>query len=181
MVAHTSAGGLIVTRYVVQGWPGASDTYKVTLMLALAGQRWSLMAAPETVAGPALLADGQPISEAGVILDFLAEQTRRFGPKSEDERRQVLRWMLFEARCLGGSRHALPRPAEALALVDGHLAHHDFLLGRRLTIADVALGGALLVAQGRGLGMNGFVQVENWLDRIRAQPGWRSPDDLAKP
>ena len=24
MVAHTSAGGLIVTRYVVQGWPGAN-------------------------------------------------------------------------------------------------------------------------------------------------------------
>jgi glutathione S-transferase len=176
----------MMAHYVVLGSPHAGDTYKVALMLGLAGHSWRL--APETAdfCGPVLLAGDQSVREAGAILDFLAEETRRFGPKSDDERRQIMRWMLFDARCFGclmsdrGELSVSPITAQALAMADQHLAEHPFLIGRRLTIADIALGGTLLAAAAKGLSLAALVHVENWLDRIRAQPGWKGPEVVAK-
>jgi glutathione S-transferase len=65
-------------------------------------------------------------------------------------------------------------------MADQHLAEHPFLIGRRLTIADIALGGTLLAAAAKGLSLAALVHVENWLDRIRAQPGWKGPEVVAK-
>ena len=45
---------------------------------------------------PVLVHGTQDLTQSGVILDYLAEQTRKFGPKSDDERREILRWMLFD-------------------------------------------------------------------------------------
>ena len=200
-----------VGPYVVQGMPGASDTYKVALMLSLAGVPWVLETQasqralsehtlhPRRLTGmTTLCCHGHQLCEAGAILDFLAEETRRFGPKSDDERRDILRWMLFEARYLGSplavlrpptpgrnpsallSDHLLHQIDGALALVDEHLTHHAFLLGRRLTIADIALGGEVFWALASGLKMAPLVHLENWLDQIRSQPGWKAPEEIWK-
>ena len=36
------------------------------------------------------------LSQSGVILDYLAESLGKFGPRDDDERREVLRWLLFD-------------------------------------------------------------------------------------
>ena len=46
--------------------------------------------APVLVHGPVSL------TQSGVILDYLADKARKFGPKSEDERREIMRWILFD-------------------------------------------------------------------------------------
>ena len=43
------------------------------------------------------------LTQSGVILDYLAQRYRGFGPQSEEERREVLRWTLWDNHKLTGS------------------------------------------------------------------------------
>ena len=45
---------------------------------------------------PVLEVAGKKLAQSGVILTYLAEKTGKFAPSSEDERLEVLRWMLFD-------------------------------------------------------------------------------------
>ncbi len=45
---------------------------------------------------PALQHNGLTLTQSGVILDYLAERTGRFGPVDHEERREILRWLLFD-------------------------------------------------------------------------------------
>ena len=64
---------------------------------------------------PVLLHNGKKLTQSGVILDYLAEVSRKFGPKSDDERREILRWMLFD-------NHKLTSPIATLRF---HGQHHE--------------------------------------------------------
>ena len=146
---------------------------------------------------PVLLHKGTKLTQSGVILDYLAEQTRKFGAKSDNERREIWRWILFDnhkftsylatlrfliqfsktgetpvteflrARCVNG-----------LKIVDGHLAHHPFVIGKRATIADLSLCGYLFYGDELTVPLDQHIHVLNWLDRIKALPGWKHPYDL---
>ena len=39
---------------------------------------------------------GQRLSQSGVILDYLAESLGKFGPADAAERREILRWLLWD-------------------------------------------------------------------------------------
>ena len=45
---------------------------------------------------PVLVHGTRKLSQSGVILDYLAGTDRQFGPDNDDERREILRWMLFD-------------------------------------------------------------------------------------
>jgi glutathione S-transferase len=45
---------------------------------------------------PALAWEGKLLSQSGAILDLLVERSGRFGWANDDERREVLRWLLFD-------------------------------------------------------------------------------------
>ena len=63
------------------------------------------------------------------------------------------------------------RPSvDALKLLEAHLAEHDFLVGNRYTLADLALFGYVHVAGEGGLDMDRFPAVQRWLERITEQP-----------
>jgi glutathione S-transferase len=36
------------------------------------------------------------LSQSGAILDYLSRELDRFGPANEDERREILRWLLWD-------------------------------------------------------------------------------------
>lgn len=137
------------------------------------------------------------LTQSGVILDYLAEVTRKFGPKSEDERREVLRWTLFDnhkfTANLATLRYLIQfaktgetpvteflrgRAINALKIVDAHLAATPFMIGKRATIADLSLCGYVFYGDELTVPLEDHVHVLKWMDRIRSLPGWKHPYDL---
>ena len=191
----------------------SGNAYKAALMLQLCGLKWQPIWVDffngETrtdtyrqnvnVMGeaPVLLHDGKTLAQSGVILDYLAEVTRKFGPRSEDERREILRWMLFDNHKLTSAIASLrflitlakkpendltewlrSRVLGALKITNSHLADKQFILGRRATIADFSMCGYLYYGDELPFDLGQFTHVVNWLDRIKAIPGWKHPYDL---
>ncbi len=143
---------------------------------------------------PALeLEDGTVLAESCAILCYLAEGTP-FMPDDRVLRAQVLRWMFFEQNAhetsIAEARFILGHPelsegregailAEkqrrgnaALALMERHLAAHDFFAAGRYTIADIALYAYTHVADEGGFDLSQYPAVGAWLDRVAAQPGY---------
>ena len=145
---------------------------------------------------PVLQHEGKTLTQSGVILDYLAEVTRKYGPKSEDERREILRWMLFDNHKLTSpiaslrylvtlmkkpenevTEYLRGRALNALGVVNAHLADKPFILGKRPTIADFSLCGYLYYGEELPFSMAPCTHVLNWLDGIKALPGWKHPYD----
>ncbi len=143
---------------------------------------------------PALeLEDGTVLAESGAILWYLAEGTD-YLPENRIGRAQVLRWICFEQNAhetsIAEARFILHHPelsqgreggilAEkqkrgnaALALMEQHLATHDFFAAGRYTIADMALYGYTSVAGEGGFELSQYPAVGAWLARVAAQPGY---------
>jgi glutathione S-transferase len=62
------------------------------------------------------------------------------------------------------------RGYEVLAVMEGHLTRHDFFVGGRYSIADIALYAYTHVAHEGGFDLAPYVAIRAWLDRVRAQP-----------
>ncbi|HEX8753991.1 MAG TPA: glutathione S-transferase family protein, partial [Solirubrobacterales bacterium] len=137
-----------------------------------------------------VLEDGRPLGESNAILWYFAEGTR-FLPTDSYERAQVLQWMFFEqykhepgiavVRFWVSISEDPPPPAEiearreagraALAAMERHLAAHEFFVGGRFTIADIALYAYTHVAPEGGFDLGAYPAVQEWLERVEAQPG----------
>ena len=191
----------------------SGNAYKAALMLQLSELSW----APKFVdffngetrtseyrrdvnemgEAPVLVHGAKKLSQSGVILDYLAETSRKFGPKSDDERREILRWMLFDnhkfTSYIATLRYMISlaktgetpvteflrgRATNSLKIVDGHLSKQPFMLGKRATIADLSMCGYLFYGDELALDLNAFPNVLNWLDQIRDLKGWKHPYDL---
>ena len=202
-----------MTNFKLYCFGESGNAYKAALMLQACGVAWEPVFVDffngETrsdafrrdvnIMGevPVLKHEGRTYSQSGVILDYLAEVTRKFGAKSEDERREILRWMLFDIHKLTASIASLrylvtltkkpegevteylrKRALGALAVVNAHLADRNFIMGKRATIADFSLCGYLYYGDELPFDLEQHTHVMNWLDRIRALPGWKHPYDL---
>ncbi|HEX8068105.1 MAG TPA: glutathione S-transferase family protein [Thermoleophilaceae bacterium] len=133
---------------------------------------------------------GVYLPESGAILLYLAEGTELL-PDDPIERAHVHRWMMYEQARLFAivgalrffvltgridpesreARQQLRFSTAAVGQAESHLASHDFFVGGRYTVADVALYGYLQVAHEAGVEMGAFPNVGAWLDRVREQPG----------
>ncbi len=191
----------------------SGNAYKAALMLELCGLDWQPVwvdyfggqtRSPEYRAGvnemgevPVLVHGNKKLTQSGVILDYLAEQTGKFAPANEDERREILRWMLFDnhkfTSYLATLRFmiALAKTGEtpvteflrqrfrnALKIVDAHLARQPFLVGDRASIADLSLCGYMFYGEEIPVPLAPYPHVLAWLERIRTLPGWKPPYDL---
>jgi glutathione S-transferase len=202
-----------MTDYKLYCFGESGNAYKVALMLQFCGLSWESIwvdffndetRTPEFRATvnemgevPVLLHNGKKLTQSGVILDYLAEHTRKYGPKSEDERREILRWTLFDnhkfTSYIATLRYMIAlaktgetpvteflrgRTLNSLKILNSHLAHQDFLIGKRMTIADLSLCGYLYYGDELPFALADFSNVENWLDRIKNVNGWKHPYDL---
>ncbi len=149
---------------------------------------------------PVLVHGAKKLSQSGVILTYLAEHSKKFLPRDEDERLEALRWIIFDNQKVNGflgpyrflKNFARPAGDPAvmaflksridgnLAILDKRLAAAPFVLGNRPTIADISLC-AYLYYPAEEFGFDIAAQHKNiaaWLMRIKALPGWTHPYDL---
>ena len=196
-------------EYTLYCFAQSGNAYKPALMLELAGADWTPRyvdyfggetRAPAyreiNVMGevPVLEHRGTRLSQSGVILDYLATALGRFGANDDTERREILRWLLFDNHKLTSytatyrfMRTFVPdsdaavmaefrRRAEgAWRVLDAHLAGRDYVVGDRLTIADVSLCAYLFWPEEIGVDWDDYPHLRDWLARIRAEPGWVHP------
>jgi glutathione S-transferase len=140
--------------------------------------------------------DGELIAQSNAILFYLAEGTE-YLPDNRVARAQVLQWTYFEQERvmpgLGGTRfrrvtgRAAADPAgdarrfqtglETLETLDAQLASRDWLVGDAATIADLSVFAYTHVAGDAGFELERYPAVGEWLERVRALPGF--VDDLA--
>jgi glutathione S-transferase len=163
--------------YVLYCFAQSGNAFKPALALQLAGADWtprfvdyfggetrSAEYRTLNVMGeaPLLLHDGLVLAQSGVILDYLAESLGQFGPRDAAERREILRWILFDNHKLTSFTATLRflrtftetpdpiilkflrgRAETAWGILDAHLVGRPFVVGDRLTIADISLCGYL--------------------------------------
>ncbi|GHE37788.1 glutathione S-transferase [Vulcaniibacterium thermophilum] len=136
--------------------------------------------------------DGAVLTESDAMLFWLAEGTP-FLPDDAWQRAQALSWMFFEqyshepyvavARFICGwtpldspRRAELPRLRErghqALAVMERHLATHEWFTGARYGIADIALFAYTHVAPHGGIALDAYPRIRDWLARVQATPGF---------
>jgi len=142
---------------------------------------------------PALeLSDGAVLAESDAILFYLALGTT-YWPADPWLQAQVLQWMFFEQYShepnVATPRYWLrhghltearkPQLAEkqekgraALQVMDDHLARRDWFVGRGATIADLALYAYTHVAEQGGITLAPYTNVNAWLRRVAALPGY---------
>jgi len=139
-----------------------------------------------------VLDDGRALGESGAILWYFGEGTR-FVPEDRYERAQMLQWMFFEqydhepaiavVRFLlaysGLPREQVAERAEArraagyraLDAMERHLDGRRFLVGDRMTLADIALYAYTHVADEGEFDLEPYPAIRAWLARVAAEPG----------
>jgi len=199
-------------EYTLHCFAQSGNAYKPALALQLAGADWaprfvdffngetrtSAYRAINVMGEVPVLEHGQlRLAQSGVILDYLAGTLGRFGPADAAERREVLRWLLFDnhkltsytATCRFMRTFAKePDPAvlvefrrraeAAWSVLNVHLAGRRYVVGDRLTIADLSLCGYLYWPEEIGVDWNVYPSLRDWLERIRAEPRWVHPYEL---
>jgi GST-like protein len=140
--------------------------------------------------------DGAPIAlwESGAILIYLAEKTGKFIGRTEADKYQVIKWVMFQMGGLGpmlgqlgyfhkfaGSEIEDPRPRERfvaeakrlLNVLEGELADREWIAGD-YSIADMAIApwlAALDFYEAKDLvGWGDLTHVPAYLDRFLARP-----------
>jgi glutathione S-transferase len=136
-----------------------------------------------------------PLAESHAIINFLAEGTPLM-PADRFERALVQQWLCFEQyqlepgvatvrfmlHYLNKSKEELgvrytdrfQRGADALAVLEQGLAGRDWLVGGRVTLADIALFAYTHVADEAGYRLADFPAISAWIGRFRQLP-WYSP------
>ncbi len=201
-----------MAEYRLYCFAQSGNAYKAALMLTLCGAAWEARFVDffngetrtpefrqinEMGEVPVLEHEGRRLAQSGVILDYLAARFGKFGGQDEDERREILRWLLWDNHKLTSYVATLrfllrfqktgetpvteflrARVAASLGLLARHLKERDFVIGARPSIADLSICGYLFWPDEFGVAWAEWPPVGAWLARLQALPGWVHPYDL---
>ena len=139
------------------------------------------------------------LTQSGVIQDYVSEQSGKFGGSNPEERREILRWVLWDNHKLssmaGMTRflmNFLPvdkqpkevigfmqgRLSAAYAVLNDHLNGRDWIVGDGITNADLSCCGYLYYPEPFGFVRKDWPHIDAWLTRLSDTPGWKAPYDL---
>jgi glutathione S-transferase len=195
----------------------SGNAYRVALMLNLIAADWEprfveffakgVQRTPEYRGNinemgevPVLVHGSKKLSQSGAILTYLAGHSKKFLPRTEDDRLEALRWILFDNQKVNGylgpfrflRSLATPRghPVvleflkgridNSLGILDKRLSGRPFIVGSEPTIADLSLVGYFYYPA-EEFGFDIAAEHKNiaaWLNRIKALPGWAHPYEL---
>jgi len=201
-----------MSEYTLYCFAQSGNAYKPALALELAGADWeprfvdffngetrtpAYRAINVMGEAPVLEHKGVRLAQSGVILDYLAEALGRFGPADSTERREILRWLLWDNHKLTSytatyrflrtfTKDADPAVVEvfrkraetAWGVLDAHLAGRRYVVDDRLTIADLSLCGYLFFDDEIGVDWSAYSGIHGWLQRIQSEPRWGHPYKL---
>lgn len=203
-----------MAEYKLHCFAQSGNAYKPALMLALTGSDWeaefvdffggaardpAFLAINEMAEVPVLDHGDTRLTQSGVMLDYIATQTGQFGGSTDAERREIMRWILWDnhkgtsqqgvTRFLMNFLPEKHRNADVIGFLQGrtvaglkvlerHLTGADWLAADRATIADISACGYLYYPEPFGYDADQFPAIAAWLDRIKALPGWVHPYDL---
>lgn len=204
-----------MAEYTLHCFVESGNAYKAALMLQLSGADWrplwvdffhggarspEFLALNEMGEVPVLVDHGKDdlaISQSGVILYHLAGKTGMFKPETEEEEREVLRWILWDNHKLtsyiatyrflnrfagkGDTPEAeflKGRMIAALKLFNRHLKGRDWVASNRPTIADLSCAGYLFWPDHYGLDWADFPGIAAWTERLKTLDNWASPEAL---
>jgi glutathione S-transferase len=149
-----------------------------------------------------LLIDGDlKLAESQAILAYLGDKTGNLWSSTAAGRASALSWLFFLAEHVSPSatdlafhriaakllgltpdQGAIARGDKAMpgviAIVEGQLGNHKWLLGDDFTLVDCAYGPVLNVVEKAGFSYDAFPKVRAWLQAIRARPAWNETPKL---
>ncbi|MEO5669648.1 MAG: glutathione S-transferase [Ramlibacter sp.] len=202
--------------YRLHGFCQSGNTFKVAFLLRALRQPWEAqfvdylngltrsdawrLATNEMGEVPVLDDGARRLTQSGAILTYLSSKHGAYGGETEEERLDVLRWLLFDNhkltsyfatyRFMKAFGQTQPDPAvmawlrgrldSSFSILDKHLAGRSFVVGEKPTIADISICGYLFypVAES-GYEISGkYPNVWAWLQRVRTVPGWANPYDI---
>ncbi|WP_286759907.1 MULTISPECIES: glutathione S-transferase family protein [Sulfitobacter] len=139
------------------------------------------------------------LTQSGVIQDYVSEQSGKFGGSNPEERREILRWVLWDNHKLSSNAgmtrflmNFLPedkqpkevigfmqgRLSAAYAVLNDHLNGRDWIVGDGITNADLSCCGYLYYPEPFGFVRKDWPHIDAWLTRLSDTPGWKAPYDL---
>lgn len=193
----------------------SGNSYKAALALELSGLDWEPVYV-DFFAGEArsddykenvnamgevpFMVDGDVrLSQSGVMQDYITEKTGKFGGTTPEEKREVLRWVLWDNHKMSSQTgitrflmNFLPedkRPQEVIgfyqgrlqasyAVLDKHLEGRDWIVGDGPTNADFSNCCYLFYPEPFGFVRADWPNIDRWLSNIENIPGWKHPYDL---
>lgn len=193
----------------------SGHSYKVALALTLLGEDWEPVfvdffkgaaRSPEFRSNlnpmgecPVFIDGDLHLTQSGVILDYLVQKHGKLGGTNAVEKREVLRWVLWDNH-KGSSQFGMTRflmnflPEEkrpqdvigfmqgrvraALAVLDAALEGREWLAADHMTIADISCCSYLFYPEAFGFDRAEWPNIDAWLGRIENLPGWKHPYDL---
>ena len=205
-----------MASYRLHCFAQSGHSYKAALMLNLCAADWEPVfvdffnGAARTDEFRAINAMGESpiletpdvgtLTQSGVILDYLSGTFGKFGPASERERLEILRWVIWDNQKLNGMmgpwRFMLQfapekvrneavtaffkgRSLASLEVLDKHLAGREWMVGDAPTTADVACAGYIYYPREEyDFGDVNYPNIEAWKDRLAALTGWEHPYKL---
>ena len=193
----------------------SGNAYKAALALELSGLAWEPVKVDffggetrtpdyrsqiNNLGEAPVMIDGEiKLTQSGVIQDYVSEKSGKFGGKDAAERREVLRWVLWDNHKLssmaGMTRfliNFLPedkQPKEVIAfnqgrlaaaydLLNSHLEGRDWIVGDGITNADLSCCGYLYYPEPFGFDRAAYPNIDAWLTRLSQTQGWKAPYDL---
>lgn len=193
----------------------SGNAYKAALALELSGLAWEPVKVDffggETRSAayrsdinnlgeaPAMLDGDIKLTQSGVIQDYISEKSGKFSGKDAAERREVLRWVLWDnhklssmagmTRFLMNFLPADKQPKEVIAfnqgrlaaaydLLNTHLEGRDWIVGDGITNADLSCCGYLYYPEPFGFDRSAYPNIDAWLTRLSETDGWKAPYDL---
>jgi glutathione S-transferase len=193
----------------------SGHSYKAALALELANLDWQAIKvdffAGETRSeayranvneqgeAPVLVDGDITLTQSGVIQTYLSDTYGHFGGKDAAEKREILRWIIWDNQKLSGMAgptrflmNFLPadkRPEQVIGFQQGrlkaaydilnkHLMGRDWIVGDNVTNADLTCCSYLYYPEPFGFDRADWPNIDAWLNRIAALPGWKHPYEL---
>ena len=193
----------------------SGNSYKAALPLELSGLEWDPIwvdffhgacrtpefrkKVNELGEVPVLEHGNLKIAQSAVIQRYVIELTGKFDAANNDERREVISWVMWDNHKMSSQagttrflmnflseKHRSPdviaffkgRVVAALEILNGTLDGKDWLVGDTPTMADFSCCGYLYYPEPFGFVREDWPEIDRWLGNISALPGWKHPYDL---